>query len=296
MYGLQRDLGQTPSRVRIGRLSEVRTGGQGWLACRLYPATGLPWLTFGEPPHLVQHPQDPQIVLSGLARKSFRGRHAACRWGRAWVVVGVDAVEQVVEVGAGELPVEGCGDGVVAGLERGQPFADLVEVGEVVGGQRPCVGRRRSRSRPGPARRRARVGGSGGRSARPGSSGRSRPDRGARSRCPRSRTPGPRWRRARRSSPGRPAGRTVRSRWCPRSGRSPGRGARPRPPGRPARRRGGSRARPAWRGPCPGARVGWQRQRAWMEVFSSAQITKSSRPQRLGRPRSRRTGPARGRP
>jgi hypothetical protein len=46
--------------------------------------------------------------------------------------VGVDAVEQVVEVGAGELPVERCGDGVVAGLEHGEAVADLAEVGEVV--------------------------------------------------------------------------------------------------------------------------------------------------------------------
>ncbi|MFJ8856416.1 hypothetical protein [Streptomyces sp. NPDC102437] len=29
---------------------------------------------------------------------------------------------------------------------------------------------------------------------------------------------------------------------------------------------------------CPGARVGWQRQRAWMEVFSSALMTYSSGP------------------
>ena len=28
----------------------------------------------------------------------------------------------------------------------------------------------------------------------------------------------------------------------------------------------------------PGGRVGWQRQRAWIEVFSSAQITKSFSP------------------
>ena len=30
--------------------------------------------------------------------------------------------------------VERSSDGIVAGLERGQPFADLIEVGEVVGG------------------------------------------------------------------------------------------------------------------------------------------------------------------
>jgi hypothetical protein len=43
-----------------------------------------------------------------------------------WVVVGVDAVEEVLELASGELPVEGSGDGVVAGLERGQPCADLL--------------------------------------------------------------------------------------------------------------------------------------------------------------------------
>ena len=54
--------------------------------------------------------------------------------GMGWVVVGVDAVEEVLEFASSELPVEGSGDGVVPGLERGQPFADLIEVGEVVGG------------------------------------------------------------------------------------------------------------------------------------------------------------------
>jgi hypothetical protein len=33
---------------------------------------------------------------------------------------------------SGELPAEGRGDGVVAGLERGEPIADLVNIGEVV--------------------------------------------------------------------------------------------------------------------------------------------------------------------
>jgi hypothetical protein len=49
--------------------------------------------------------------------------------------VGVDATQQVVEVGAGEFPVKWPGDGVVADLERGEAVADLVQVGEVVGGQ-----------------------------------------------------------------------------------------------------------------------------------------------------------------
>src|SRR5690348_1175510 len=46
------------------------------------------------------------------------------------LVAGVDAAQQVAEVGAGELPVERPGDGVIAGLERGiatiqVPPADL---------------------------------------------------------------------------------------------------------------------------------------------------------------------------
>src|SRR6266542_6768075 len=49
------------------------------------------------------------------------------------LLVLVDPGEQVVEVGGGELPLEGPGGGVVALLEAGQPLADLVEVGEVVG-------------------------------------------------------------------------------------------------------------------------------------------------------------------
>jgi hypothetical protein len=46
--------------------------------------------------------------------------------------VGFDAVHQVVEAGAGEFPAERSGDGVVAGLERGQAVADLVQAVEVV--------------------------------------------------------------------------------------------------------------------------------------------------------------------
>ncbi len=45
----------------------------------------------------------------------------------------VDPVEQVVEVGGGELPLEGPGGGVVALLEVGESLPDLVEAGEVVG-------------------------------------------------------------------------------------------------------------------------------------------------------------------
>jgi len=48
-------------------------------------------------------------------------------------LVGVDTVEQGVEVAAGELPAERPGHGVVASLERGEPVADLAEVGEVIG-------------------------------------------------------------------------------------------------------------------------------------------------------------------
>lgn len=48
-------------------------------------------------------------------------------------VVGGDAVEEPVEAGAGEFPVEGYGGGVVAGLEGQYPFGEGVEVGQVVG-------------------------------------------------------------------------------------------------------------------------------------------------------------------
>ena len=39
--------------------------------------------------------------------------------GMGWVVVGVDAVEEVLEFASSEPPAEGSGDGVVAGLECG---------------------------------------------------------------------------------------------------------------------------------------------------------------------------------
>ncbi len=41
--------------------------------------------------------------------------------------------EQVVEVGWGELPLEGPGGSVGARLEAGESLLDLVEAGEVVG-------------------------------------------------------------------------------------------------------------------------------------------------------------------
>jgi hypothetical protein len=49
------------------------------------------------------------------------------------VVVGVDPAQQVGEVGTSELPGERPGDFVVAGLERGEAVAGLVQAGEVVG-------------------------------------------------------------------------------------------------------------------------------------------------------------------
>jgi len=52
---------------------------------------------------------------------------------RLSLVVGVDAVQQVVEVGAGKPPVEWPGDGVVAGLERGEAAADLVRLVKSLG-------------------------------------------------------------------------------------------------------------------------------------------------------------------
>src|SRR3954451_15382866 len=48
------------------------------------------------------------------------------------VFVAVDALEKVPQVSSGEPPSEWCRDGVVAGLERGEPLPDLVGVGEVV--------------------------------------------------------------------------------------------------------------------------------------------------------------------
>src|SRR5664279_3603488 len=52
---------------------------------------------------------------------------------RGWVAfAAVDALQELVQVGAGEPPVEGFGDGVVAGFERGEAVADLAQVGEVV--------------------------------------------------------------------------------------------------------------------------------------------------------------------
>jgi hypothetical protein len=47
--------------------------------------------------------------------------------------VGVDAVQQAGEIGSGERPVERPGDGVVAGLERRETVADLVQAGESLG-------------------------------------------------------------------------------------------------------------------------------------------------------------------
>jgi hypothetical protein len=49
--------------------------------------------------------------------------------------VGVDAGEQVVEVGAGELPVERGAGGLPVVLEGDDAVGDDVEVVQVVGGQ-----------------------------------------------------------------------------------------------------------------------------------------------------------------
>ena len=61
------------------------------------------------------------------------GRQTPARLPTRRDAVGVEADEELVEIVAAELPVEGFGHRVVALLERGEPFADLVEVGEVVG-------------------------------------------------------------------------------------------------------------------------------------------------------------------
>ncbi len=49
------------------------------------------------------------------------------------VGVPVQALQEVAEVGGGELPLERCGGLVVAGFEVGQTSGDRVGVGEVVG-------------------------------------------------------------------------------------------------------------------------------------------------------------------
>jgi hypothetical protein len=54
---------------------------------------------------------------------------------RCALVVLPDACQEAVEVGAGELPVEGPGGGVVALFEREDLGGELIEVFEVVGGQ-----------------------------------------------------------------------------------------------------------------------------------------------------------------
>jgi hypothetical protein len=41
--------------------------------------------------------------------------------------VGVDAAQQVIEVGAGEVPVERPGDDILAGFKGSQAVADLVQ-------------------------------------------------------------------------------------------------------------------------------------------------------------------------
>ena len=49
------------------------------------------------------------------------------------VGVAVQTLQEVAEVGGGELPFERCGVLVVVGFEVGQTFDDRVGVGEVVG-------------------------------------------------------------------------------------------------------------------------------------------------------------------
>ena len=49
------------------------------------------------------------------------------------MLVSVESVEEVGQVGGGELPLEGFGRCVVAFLEAGEALLDHVEVGEVVG-------------------------------------------------------------------------------------------------------------------------------------------------------------------
>jgi len=63
-------------------------------------------------------------------------------------LVGVELVEEGVEVVAGELPLEGAGDLFVAAAEGEEVLLEGLEVGEVVW-LALCVGRLRSRSRLG---------------------------------------------------------------------------------------------------------------------------------------------------
>ena len=63
------------------------------------------------------------------------------KFGHVFVVLGgcseslafSQAAQKSTEVGTGELPFEGLGDGFVRGLEGEKPVGDFVEVGEVVG-------------------------------------------------------------------------------------------------------------------------------------------------------------------
>ena len=47
----------------------------------------------------------------------------------------VDFLDQIVEVGAGEFPLEGRGDGLIVVLETKQAILDISERGEVIGGE-----------------------------------------------------------------------------------------------------------------------------------------------------------------
>src|SRR6266545_2364816 len=81
-------------------------------------------------------PDEPPALTTKWSAPEVRRGWSRClrnsRCGGLLLVL-VDPGEQVVEVGGGELPLEGPGGGVVALLEAGQSLADLVEVGEVVG-------------------------------------------------------------------------------------------------------------------------------------------------------------------
>jgi hypothetical protein len=151
------------SRCSVGRSSAPSTGpprGRGWIVAR----RGFSRSMWNPCPgsHLVVLPE------------VRRGWRSCCEWRGLVCLGGVAAVEQVVQVGAGELPVEGLGDGVVAGLECGQAVADLLEVGEVVRGEDLALDDGEVDLGPGLARRRARAGGSGARWARLGASDRPR--------------------------------------------------------------------------------------------------------------------------
>ena len=125
--------------VRLVRRALVRRGG-----ARRWPCVAARPRVVGRPSGGVRVVDLQRVhghragALSGPRRKyvsvsSGGGQPRALDRGGG--LVGGDAVEETVEVGAGERPVERCRGGVVAILEGEDPFGEGVEIGQVVGGQ-----------------------------------------------------------------------------------------------------------------------------------------------------------------